>query len=81
MEVPALQAAAAGHGENEPVDAPRHPHPPPEALQAGGRAEEQTYHICAFSFGWPRHGTSHGEPQSQYPSSPCPAWLDTVQTK
>lgn len=81
MEVPALQAAAAGHGEDEPLDAPRHPHPPPEALQAGGRAEEQTYHVRALPLGWPRHGTSYGEPQSQCPSSPYQALLDTVQAK
>lgn len=79
MEVPPLQAAPAGHGEDEPVDAPRYTHPPPEALSASGGEEEQAHHFSALSPGRPGHGTSHGEPHLQHPSAYSAAQLESVQ--
>lgn len=73
LEVPALQAAAAGDGEDELVDATGHPHPPPEALQASGRAEEQADHVCTFPPGGPGHDAARGEPQPRPTSGKQPA--------
>ncbi|XP_066836121.1 ubiquitin carboxyl-terminal hydrolase 43 isoform X3 [Anser cygnoides] len=56
LALPALPSAAAGHGEAEPLDAARHPHHPPEAVPAGGRAQAQTHHPGAL----PPAGAGHG---------------------
>lgn len=40
MEVSPLQAASAGHGEDEPVDSPRHSHPTSQAFPAGRTAAD-----------------------------------------
>lgn len=61
MEVSSLQAAAARHGSDESVDTPRHPHPPPQALQTGGRTTKQALHSCALPSHSPGHGTPHGQ--------------------
>ncbi|XP_068510755.1 ubiquitin carboxyl-terminal hydrolase 43 isoform X3 [Anas acuta] len=56
VALPALPSAAAGHGEAEPLDAARHPHHPPQAVPAGGRAPAQTHHPGAL----PPAGAGHG---------------------
>lgn len=79
VEVSSLQAAPAGHGEDEPLDAPRYTHPPPEALSASGGEEEQAHHFSALSPGRPGHGASHGEPHLRHPSTYPAAQLESVQ--
>lgn len=68
VEMPALQTAPAGHSPNESVDSPRHPDPPPEALQAGRRASQQALHAGALPPDGAGPGAPHGQAEQLRPA-------------
>lgn len=69
MEVPSLQADAAGDGEDELMDPAWHPHSAPEAFSAGGQTAKQAVHPHPLPCERSGYDTPCGETQSEHEES------------